>query len=166
MKPAFAVVLACGICGCAATGASYEEFSRAAAMRATQARLVLFRTTESHVASAVAAAVKVNGSPAARVQYGGFAFVDVEPGRHVLTVDLPATRGQCDLSIDTAAGMEYYFQVKPRVENLGLGAIPMLLAKGDQPWSPRRPECQGSFYAEPTEKQVALDRLKTLKLSQ
>jgi hypothetical protein len=166
MKVAGALALFISIYGCAATGPSYQEFSQSMGVNQTKARLLLFRTKETAQASVRTASVKINGAYAAGVQHGGFAVVEIPPGKHTLTVDLPATWGQCDLVIDTAAGNEYYFEVKPRVENLGLGLIPTLIAKGERPWSPDRSEWKGSFYAEPIEKNNALQKLKELKLSQ
>jgi hypothetical protein len=167
MKGACAVALVISIYGCAATGPSYQDFSQSIGVNQAKAHLFLFRTKETFQASARTASVKINGTYAAGVQHGGFALVEVQPGKHILTVDLPDIAGQCDLAIDTAAGNEYYFEVKPRVESLGgMGLIPALIAKGDRPWSPNRSECKGSFYAEPLEKNSALQKLKELKLSQ
>jgi hypothetical protein len=165
MKLPLAVAALVSLYGCAATGPSYQDFSQSSALTEMKARLVLFRTRESAIASVRTADVRIDGVPAAGVRYGGFAFVEVQPGKRVLTVDLPDIRGQCDLPVDTAAGKEYYFEVKPRVEGLGMGLIPTLVVKGDQPWSPDRSDCRGAFYVVPIERNDALQKLKDLKLS-
>jgi hypothetical protein len=166
MKFITAVIFALMISGCAATGPTFQEASQTFSKINSNIRLVIFRTKESGIASARTASLKIDGTQVGGVQYGGFTVVHAQPGNHQLTVDLPDTLGKCDINIEIDSSNEYYFEIKPRVESLGFGLIPTLIAKGDQAWSPTAKNCKGSFYIFPIEKEEALTKLKGLRLSQ
>lgn len=152
--------------GCAATGANYQDTLPNKAVDLDKASLVLFRTKESAAMSARTAAVKLDGKPMDGVKYAGFTFLDANPGLHTLIVDLPDTYGKCILPIDVTSGKEYYFQIRPRIESLGLGGAVGGYLEGANVPSPEREDCKGSFFIEPVEDNIAIEKLKELKSSQ
>jgi hypothetical protein len=166
IKIVFLLVFLIVLSGCAATGATYQDAVPNKAVDSEKARLVLFRTRESTAGFARTASVKLDGQAVEGVKYAGFTLLDANPGLHTLTVDLPDTYGKCILPINAVSGKEYYFQIRPRIESLGLGGAVGGYLKGANVPSPTREDCKGSFFIEPVEDSIALEKLKELKSSQ
>lgn len=149
--------------GCAATGASYQDAVHNKVVDAEQASLILFRTKESAAGSARTTSVKLDGQAVEGVKYGGYTQLKTSAGLHTLIVDLPDTFGKCILPISVVSGHEYYFQIRPRIESLGIGGGVGAYLEAANKASPKREDCKGSFFIEPVEESEALEKLKVLK---
>lgn len=164
MKSSIIVVLfSLFLAGCAATGATYtEHLATSTSASAANARLVVFRTRDSVQYSARTASLKIDGSPVAGCDYAGFNVFDIKPGKHVVTVDMAASPGTCNLPIDVVAGKNYYLEIKPRTGSL-MGTLAGGLIGAAVESSGK--ECGGAFSAEPVSEDVATPKLKDLKMT-
>ena len=150
--------------GCAASGPKYQEnIAEQGDQSQSGARLVIFRTKESSQYSARAAAIKLDEQSSGGCDYGGYKILNATPGPHTLAVDMWDSPGVCKLSIDVADKGGYFFEVKPRTENLAsgfaFGLVGMAIESSGK-------QCGGAFSIEAVEKQNANAQLSELRLSE
>jgi hypothetical protein len=111
---------------CAATGPSYEEVKATApGPTANSSRIIFLRPKDRYDDySASPAAVLVDDEQVGRLAYGGFFFVDVEPGPVSLKVQADsAWHGVCHVEMQTKAGETVFFDVGPRTSHVVAGAV-------------------------------------------
>ena len=112
------LLLAAALAACAATGASYKEITAdTPPVMANQARIIVLRRKDRYDDySASKAVVRINDRMAGKIRYGGFFFVDVQPGQVKLLASARNTGyGTCELHLPITAGTTSYVDVAPRM---------------------------------------------------
>jgi hypothetical protein len=180
MRVHLALCLAALLCACAATGERFSEHEAgASAVPDTVARLIVYRP-ERILYAARNATLKVDGVGAGTIASYGFRVFEVDPGSHVLLVDMWDVPGTCELSLNAEAGFKYYFEVQPRESSFlaGLGglAFPAITATGlalstaatvgGMAVESSFRECGGAFAIMPVEESTALPKLARTRLSE
>lgn len=165
----FVLLAIAGLVGCAASGPAYHDSLAAVAQQDdAKAHLVIFRTKENSQYSARDVRVKTDTQEACRCEYGGFKRLDVEAGHRSVTVDMWDSPGICTVSLDLEAGQTYYFEVKPRSENLlagGMGLVGLLPALAGQAIESSHNPCGGAFSITNVDQSEALARLEGVRES-
>lgn len=163
------VLVAVMLAGCAASGPRYADAgANQQAVPPASARITVFRTKDSMMYSARSAIVAVDGVKAGTCDYGGFSMLDVTPGKHVIAVDMRLTLGTCELPVEVAGGTSYFFEVRPRAENLVAAVLGSSfgvagVVAGTAAESAGK-QCGGAFSIAPVaEKDVALAKLGDLR---
>lgn len=119
---AFVALLASILTGCAASGPLYNDYRQSVSdVGNSKARLVLYRTGESMIASARSFRARLDGEVVGYVDHKGFNVFDVEPGAHLLQGDIADSVGACNLNFEAVAGKTHYFEVTPRQSSLVAG---------------------------------------------
>ena len=152
------------LAGCAASGASYyDQLAKSRPFPPTQAHVTVYRTGESSQYSGRDARISVEGKAVVDVAYKGFNMFNLNPGNHVLSVDIWDSPGSCALPVMIEDLKDYYFEVRPRPANLAgflLGGVigASIESSGKQ--------CGGAFALAPVDESVALPALAPLKMTE
>jgi len=105
--------LTISLTSCAATGKLYDATAWDAEItQPNQARVTVFRTTETMVAAGSAAHVTLGGSATKYCAYGGYTSLDTGAGKQVLTVKLRPEKNRCEVPVTLLPGEERFFEIK------------------------------------------------------
>jgi len=119
-------LLATVLSACAARGPGYQEIIADAAPTADgQTRVVFLRPKDrDDGAGGGRAVIRVDDKKTGALTYGGFFFVDLEPGIHSLMVSgrYPAL-GACELQFQAAGGGPVYLDIGPRMAHMIAGLV-------------------------------------------
>jgi hypothetical protein len=149
--------------GCMAMGARYDEAMKTAPeLQGRKARLFFFRTTETKLYAMRAAAVKIDEASAGDVPIGGFFYLDIDPGRHVIKTDMWDLPGSCEVILTANGGRMYYFEVTARMESYKHFMIGGYVGSAIEV---SQNECSGAFAVIPVEEKDAQDKMADLKQS-
>lgn len=164
MKTRLAVpLISIALTGCAASGAQYHDHMRSLAPPAPEAaRLVLYRTGESSMASARGARVKIDEVEAGSVEYKGCKVFDVAAGHHVLAIDIWDAPGSCRLAVMAGGGEQRYFEILPRQSAMMAGMLGGIVGAAIESGGK---ECGGTFEIGEVSPATAEQALPVLKLS-
>ncbi len=163
MKHFAIVFLLIVISGCAATGPSFSE--RRNDMESTvkdKARLVFFRTKDTHLYSARKASVEIDNKKTGNCAFGGFFYRDLPEGKHIIKTELWDMPGKCEVVVNVKAGAIYYFRIDSRSESFA----PMILAGAiGNAIESNNKSCGGAFKIYPQNESKAKNMMASLKLS-
>ncbi|KPK59342.1 MAG: hypothetical protein AMJ59_11270 [Gammaproteobacteria bacterium SG8_31] len=119
-------LLATALSACAARGPGYQEIiADAAPTDGEQTRVVFLRPKDrDDGAGGGRAVIRIDDKKTGALVYGGFFFVDLEPGIHSLMVSgrYPAL-GACELQFRAAGGGPVYLDIGPRVAHMIAGLV-------------------------------------------
>lgn len=164
---------------CAASGPPYADVAgQLLDVPSEDSRIVFFRTRESTLYIARKARIAVDGDVAGFTAYGGFHYLDLQPGEHVIRADTWDSPGLCEVAVRLAPGETYYLQVDPRQESfwafsagdtatslLGSGVFSVIGGLGAATLESYGKECAGAFRLYPVDSETARARLADLKVS-
>lgn len=155
--------------GCAASGPMYKAPEKAEINQISDSsRLIFLRTGGDAQYSARDAAIKIDGTSAGGCEYKGFKMITIAPGLHTLTVDMWDAVGSCSVLFKLEAGKTYYFEIKPRSENLiagGFGLLGLLPALAGQGIESSGKTCSGAFSIAQIPEEDAQAKLGNLRES-
>lgn len=107
------LALSISLAGCAATGKLYDTNAWDAEInQPNQARVTVFRTTETMAASGSAAHVTLGYGATKYCAYGGYTSLDTKAGKQVLTVKLRPETNRCEVPVTLLPGEERFFEIK------------------------------------------------------
>ncbi len=128
-----------------------------------KARLVFFRTKDSHLYSARKAPVEIDSIKVGNCAFGGFFYLDLPKGKHTLKTELWDMPGKCEVIINAKAGAIYYFRIDSRSESF----TPMILAGAiGNAIESQGKSCGGAFKIYPENEREAKEMMASLKLSE
>lgn len=164
MKITALIVSVLFLAGCAANGVSYLDYEKNLSDSGDNtARIFIYRTDESSQYSGRATRILLNKDTIGSVKYRGFNVFEVVPGVHIIATDLWDSAGSCELPIYVEEKGEYYFEVVPRTANLMAGLFAGVIGTAIESVGK---QCGGPFKITEVEKEAAMSRLVSLKLSQ
>ncbi|HEY9103976.1 DUF2846 domain-containing protein [Chitinimonas sp.] len=153
--------------GCAssrASGVPYAEYKGyPLEANPTRSRLVIYRPSAGMMTAARDTRLKVNELPVGSCQPGGFIVSSHVPGTQVLAADLADSPGACKVTLETEAGKEYFFEVRPRSEAITSG---LMLGVLGQALESSGKVCGGAFSIEQVDAQTAANALSQLRFSE
>lgn len=118
-------MLALSLTGCAASGKLYDAASWDADItQPNQARITVFRTTETLLAAGRDAKVSLNSTGESKYcAHGGYASFNSKAGKQVLSVELTPEQNRCEVPLTLLPGEEQFFEVKPNKDLIMSRAI-------------------------------------------
>lgn len=158
----FVAVVGLAAGGCAATGPLYKSHAaKYQALAADVSRVVVYRP-HYWVGQAVDTRIQIDGAAVAECANKGFTTFDIYPGRYRLSVDTWGSPGKCELTVSLDPGREYFFEIKNRSEALTAGLLGGVIG---QALESSGKECGGAYSIEPIDREIALDQLAELRLT-
>lgn len=133
-----------------------------AAVARDRARLVIYRPAEGLIGAVRSVRVRLDGVDIGACEVDGFMILNVTPGSHSLTVDLPDVPGACQRSFEAVGAAEYFFRISSRSESLSMGLAFGL--EGQAAESLGR-QCGGAYKIFPVSPAQALPRVQGMRLS-
>lgn len=145
------------ISGCAATGPSYTSVKSTIPQLQSDKARVYFLRESTFMNAALAARIQINGREFADLYNGGFVYTDRPAGKVFFMVDAALNPGEWRGTFTLEAGKDHYFFITPNSNKVMAGALFGMIGSSLSEGGP--------FNVYPIPKEMALEELKTMKLS-
>ena len=152
------LILVLIVTGCAATGPSYTSVKSTIPQLQSDKARVYFLRESTFMNAAIAARIQVNGVKVVDLYNDGFIYLDRPPGNVFIMVDAFMNPGEWTATFPLESEKEYYFFVTPNSNKVWAGTLFGMVGASMTEGGP--------FYVYLIPKEMAREKLKTMKLTE